>query len=393
VRAAQRTDALAVNLATAIEQTGDDSLRADIVEPSETLAASGKRLENDAGSVVSASSGRMVSAQEYQTAVAGVRTIAEPALDRLLAARIAGLQSQERLVVLVALLGALIAAYLFMAFYRSVTSSVTAVVLATRRLADGDLTTRVAVQGRDELTDIARAVNNAVDRMREALWSISDHVSSLDSASTELSVVSQSLSTLAEQTESRSKVVAQSAEEVAQQVQLVVTEQLSESLKDFAGTAVSAGQVLTAANRAVETVNDNSERMQRLAESSKAIGEIVELISSIAEQTNLLALNATIEAAHAGAAGKGFGVVAGEVKDLARATAGATESISVRVKAIQAEAELAMLAAGQTKDAILEIQEGSSPSPCRWRSRQCSPVGSADPWVTRSSGAPASPMA
>ncbi|MDQ1532603.1 MAG: methyl-accepting chemotaxis protein, partial [Actinomycetota bacterium] len=205
--------------------------------------------------------------------------------------------------------------------------------------------------------DIAKAVNTAVERMRAALMSIADHASSLDSASTEVSAVSRSLSSVADQTENHSKVVAESAEEVAQQVQVVVSEQLAESLKDFASTAVSANQVLSAANRAVDTVTDNSERVERLARSSRAIGEIVALINSIAEQTNLLALNATIEAAHAGDAGRSFGVVASEVKDLARETAEATKSISERVTAMQTEADLALVAATETKGAILEIQE------------------------------------
>ncbi|MEO6713016.1 MAG: methyl-accepting chemotaxis protein [Mycobacteriales bacterium] len=351
------TATLAANLNTATTATSDDSLGADIAKPSETLAAKGNRLANEGASVVTVGSALMITADDYHEAATKLRTGAQAALDRLLVTRIGGLQRQERLVELVALVGGLLAAYLFYAFYRSVTRSVGAVVAATRRLAEGDLTTRVRVDGRDELADIAVAVNAAVDRMRAALMSIADHASSLDSASTEVSVVSRSLSSLADETESHSKVVAEAAEEVAQQVQVVVTEQLSESLKDFASTAVSANQVLSAANRAVLTVTGNEERMERLAESSRAIGEIVQLINSIAEQTNLLALNATIEAAHAGTAGKGFGIVASEVKDLARETAQATESISQRVKAIRTEADLAMVAASQAKDAILEIQE------------------------------------
>ena len=84
--------------------------------------------------------------------------------------------------------------------------------------------------------------------------------------------------------------------------------------------------------------------MGKLGESSAEIGNVIKVITSIAEQTNLLALNATIEAARAGEAGKGFAVVATEVKDLAQETARATEDISRRVEAIQADTDGAVTA-------------------------------------------------
>ena len=97
--------------------------------------------------------------------------------------------------------------------------------------------------------------------------------------------------------------------------------------------------------------------MQKLGESSKEIGDVIRLITSIAEQTNLLALNATIEAARAGDAGKGFAVVADEVKQLAQETARATDDISRRVEAIQADAEDASRAITDIATVISRINE------------------------------------
>ena len=95
----------------------------------------------------------------------------------------------------------------------------------------------------------------------------------------------------------------------------------------------------------------------KLGESIGEIGNVIKVITSIAQQTNLLALNATIEAARAGEAGKGFAVVANEVKELAKQTAKATEDISRKIEAIQADTEGAVDAIGQIGKIINQIND------------------------------------
>ena len=110
-----------------------------------------------------------------------------------------------------------------------------------------------------------------------------------------------------------------------------------------------------AAGAGVASATEADAIMERLATASSEIGEIIKVISTIADQTNLLALNATIEAARAGESGRGFGVVAGEVKALATETGSATDDIDTMVAAIRAASEDAGAALGGIRDAIDEI--------------------------------------
>src|SRR5206468_10528032 len=131
-------------------------------------------------------------------------------------------------------------------------------------------------------------------------------------------------------------------------------EQMTASIREIAQNAAAAAEV---ANTAVDEATRTTEVVDQLGNSSSQIGDVVRVITSIAGQTNLLALNATIEAARAGDAGRGFAIVANEVKELAQETAKATEDIARRVQAIQHDTGAAVTAIEEISQIVGQISD------------------------------------
>lgn len=141
------------------------------------------------------------------------------------------------------------------------------------------------------------------------------------------------------------------------QTAAAAVEQMSASVQEIAN---SATQAVTVAREAVTAAATASDRVSQLDMSSQEIGVVVKLITSIAEQTNLLALNATIEAARAGEAGKGFAVVASEVKELARETADATQRITQMIGTLQEDSAHVTTALTAITDLIHQISDAQT---------------------------------
>lgn len=199
---------------------------------------------------------------------------------------------------------------------------------------------REAVEARrQEMLDLA-------DQFEQAVLGVVDEVArSVD----EMSKAAVEMSAIAEQTSERSGNVTKVAEEASNNVSMVASasEELSSSINELEQQASNANDVSTSA---VERTTSAGNDVGSLVESSSQISNVVSLINDIAEQTNLLALNATIEAARAGEAGRGFAVVASEVKSLASQTAQATEDIAKQVNSMQE-------VAGRARGGMDEVQK------------------------------------
>jgi len=240
---------------------------------------------------------------------------------------------------------------------------VTDLAAATRQIAEDDLDVAIPFAERtDQIGELAQSVETLkqrsverreltisreqeeaarTERQEAVQMLIADFRSnalemlgSVESTAANLNSTADNLRTLAGESSGHATDTAASSEQTSSNVQTVASaaEQLAASIGEISNQVSKTTDIVA---RATEGTRSTNQKVEGLAQSAAKIGEVITLIQAIAEQTNLLALNATIEAARAGEAGKGFAVVASEVKELATQTSKATEEISSQISEIQ----------------------------------------------------------
>jgi methyl-accepting chemotaxis protein len=244
----------------------------------------------------------------------------------------------------------------------------------------GDFTNTAEIKNNDEFGVTIHAFNRLLDSFSRTLSKVSESSGKLTVTSQGLNHTAQSIhSTTQEQSASVGQVAA-AAVEMSQTITMISqnTARIAHSAKESKELAANGATIVSQTGQEVQeiarAVQESTRVMESLNERSQQVGEIVDVIMEITDQTNLLALNAAIEAARAGEHGRGFAVVADEVRKLANRTAEATIGITERVKAIQSDAGQAVIAmnksleqvkrgvdhAGQAGDSLRQIVESVS---------------------------------
>ncbi|NUT64720.1 methyl-accepting chemotaxis protein [Pseudomonas corrugata] len=221
---------------------------------------------------------------------------------------------------------------------------------------ESDLTVRVSIHGRDEIAQTAEAFNQLLDSVQQSLKQVLDNASRLTEVGAVTHGAARQLSDSALSQSDASTQIARSIEEMAANIRHITSEaRQAREQAQAAGVAATEGNRIIQLSASemdtiVETVGRTERAIVSLGNQSEAISSIVLVIRSVAEQTNLLALNAAIEAARAGEQGRGFAVVADEVRSLSQRTARATEEIqkmAIATQHLSQEAVNEMLAAVQ----------------------------------------------
>lgn len=260
-------------------------------------------------------------------------------------------------IIIVLITSIVIGGIVILLIIRSIANPIKQLVIASDQISQGDLSVTVDLGKKDELGILAQAFNRMKENLNEVILQVQDKSNSLAASAEQLNASTEQNTTATEQISSSVQEVAANmdnqnnrishsatlAEDMAQSISLISSgaSEVSHTANDTMSAVQEGNKALNTTITQMESIKQNthelSSNIQGLGNLSQEISNIVDVITDIADQTNLLALNAAIEAARAGEHGKGFAVVADEVRNLAEESSRSAEQIKEMISTIQAE--------------------------------------------------------
>ncbi|RII29462.1 MAG: hypothetical protein CXR30_11240 [Geobacter sp.] len=259
-------------------------------------------------------------------------------------------------------IGIVIGVLLALAVARAISAPLRRLASDAGQVATGDLGVQVLVESHDEVGQMAESFEKMVNSLREMIGMLSDSSAQVSESSAEMQTNAMKMAEGAEIVAVQAITVATASEEmsatsgdIAQNCQMAAeSAKRADQAAEHGSTVVENS--IAVMHRIAERVQASATTVEELGKRSDQIGSIISTIEDIADQTNLLALNAAIEAARAGEQGRGFAVVADEVRALAERTTKATHEIGKMIKAIQLETRSAVSA---MEEGVSEVEQGT----------------------------------